>query len=217
MMSVVGASPVVRASRAAGPNAYGLATPKIFTDLSAAMRDDFLELVSCRGLLTKGPFDSFDAMVFPDREASQLLLEPALLMDVNVVNLAQRGTLGGLLALKNMNVHFGGTATISGKVVLNLKEPLTNTRMWSRTIDVQPESFDFTTENSYPTEMTEYQAKRAVLDDAGLLRVLLPKLEATYGLLFQAADRYMNINELRLVAGQATEVRKRGAISVPRE
>lgn len=62
--------------------------PKVLMDVGPAMRSDFLELLSCRGYLARGPFDSFEAMVYPDREGSQLLLEPGLQVTLDFPNLA---------------------------------------------------------------------------------------------------------------------------------
>ncbi len=197
----------------------GYAAPRVFLDLANAMRGDFLELASCRGYLAKGPYDSFEAMVFPDREASQLLLEPDLQIDVSITNLeaVPKAGLAGLFTRGNEMNQISGQASIGGRVTLTLKEPVTNTRMWTRSIDVPSQAFAFTSQRDYSTSaMTEDQARVALLEDGGFLRLLLPKLEGMYGAVLQTAENYLDAREVRTVATQAADVRKRGAVTIPR-
>lgn len=192
--------------------------PKILMDVGPAMRSDFLELLSCRGYLAKGPFDSFESMVYPDREASQLLLEPGLQIDVDFSNLALevKSMLGGLIKSRSSTARLSGTATVGGRVTLSLKEPLTNTRMWARSIEVPAESFQFITVHEYSSMMTPFQAKIAIMDDDGIRRELQPRLEKMYQNVLSVADSYLDRKELTTVAAQAMEVRKKAAIGVPK-
>lgn len=189
-----------------------------------ALRDDFLELVTCRGYMARGPFDSFDAMVFPDREGSDLLLEPIVeasveYADINKVPVC-RGVLGGIgCALEAANgtepleYTVNGTLIFGGRVTLTLKEPVTNTRMWTKSIDLG------TTRVAFKGQSTFRSASRTGADlrtDPGLIRALVPELERVYALAFRTADDYMNARELSMVAVQSADVRKKAAISVPR-
>lgn len=192
--------------------------PKILMDVGPAMRSDFLELLSCRGYLAKGPFDSFESMVYPDREASQLLLEPGLQVDVDFPNLAlvEKSMLGGLIKSRSMTARISGTASVGGRVNLSLKEPVTNTRMWARSIDVPTETFEFVTISEYPSTVTEVQAKYVIMNDDGIRKELQPRLEKIYQTVLATTDAYLDKRELTTVAAQAAEVRKKAAIGVPR-
>lgn len=195
---------------------YRTPQDRFFPDLSAAMRADFLQLVTCRGYLAKGPFDSFEAMVYPDRVGSELLLEPELLIKVDIgeVSAVEPDFLTALASSGQKKIR--ASASVGGRVNLNLKEPVTNTRMWARSINVASESFTFDSERLYPTaRMTDDQARAVLLSDEGLARALSPKLEVMYGSVFTAADQYLNRQELSSVASQAVDVRKRAAIRVP--
>jgi hypothetical protein len=200
----------------------GSATPKVFRDLSQAMRGDLLELITCRGYLTKGPFATFDEMVYPDREASQLLLEPQL--DIRVAfdefHWVQSGAFMQALTKSNTTFYkFNGSATVGGHVTLSLKEPLTNTRMWTKSIEVPSETFRFTSDSAYGsptgTMIPNGRAQQVVINDPGLLRLLLPKLEAMYGNVFRTTQNYLNPTEMQTVATQAADVRKKASIRIP--
>lgn len=190
--------------------------PGVMTDLTTAMRGDFLELATCLGYLTRGPFDSFESMVFPDREASQLLLEPELLMNMAITNMVAKQ--GSIISIGQTGNQITGSASVGGRISLTLKEPVTNTRMWTKSIEVPSETFAFISEKKYLTaSMTEDIARRVLLEDAGLLRPLLPKLEAIYRGVFTTAQSYLNAREVATVATQAAAVKKRAAVAVPPE
>ncbi len=190
-----------------------------------ALRDDFLELVTCRGYATKGPFKDFDEMVFPEREASNLLLEPVLEANVEYTEIKQQpfceGTMRRILCATEAasgtppsEYTMNGTLIFGGRVTLSLKEPLTNTRMWTKSIDIGSTSVPFTGTTVY-SAMTQKQSDLRA--DVGFLRALTPKLEEIYSTVLLTADRYLNQDELKLVATQADGVRKRGTIAVPKE
>lgn len=61
----------------------GCGVSEMQTRFTTALRDDLLALLTCRGLLTRGPFANFDAMMFPDCDPSNLLLEPVIEADRN--------------------------------------------------------------------------------------------------------------------------------------
>lgn len=193
--------------------------PQILLDVAPAMRQDFLELVTCRGYLTKGPFDSFEAMVFPDREASNLLLEPELQVSVSVTDVAHDSKmLFGTPTDPTPTSRYRatGNASVGGRVTLTLKEPVTNTRMWTRSIEVPAESFAFTTEQRYLGSEPPGRLRVLVVSDLALRRQLQPRLEAMYQNVLKTTESYLNKRELETVAVQATDVRKKAAISVPR-
>lgn len=97
---------------------------------------------------------------------------------------------------------------------LNLKEPVTNTRMWSRSIPVATDTVTFDTDDTFPPGITFEVARAYVLQEPALSRALIPKLEAMYQKVFTTADRYLNKDEVQSVATQAADVRKKALITV---
>src|ERR1700674_2691004 len=47
-------------------------------EFSTHMRNDFLALVTARGYTTRGPFASWQAMLYPDKTGADLVLMPQL-------------------------------------------------------------------------------------------------------------------------------------------
>jgi hypothetical protein len=207
-------------SSAVSQQGRSLGNPRVLLEMAPAMQQDFLELMTCRGYLTKGPFDSFEAMVYPDREGSNLLLEPELQISASVgsVRLDAKGLLFGTPMEPSPTSSYPavGEGSVGGRVTLTLKEPVTNTRMWTRSIEVPAEAFSFTTEQKYPGSETAGRLRVLVLSDQALRRELQPRLETMYQNVLRTAENYLNRTELESVARQATDVRKKAAISVPK-
>jgi hypothetical protein len=206
-----------KSTAAASPTGT-LQSSKVISDLADAMKGDFLELVTCRGYLVRGPFDSFDAMVYPDREASQLLLEPQLELQFRIVSITQDNpdVLTSLLN-KTAPTRFRGVASVGGRVTLTLKEPITNTRMWTRSIEVPYDTAQFVTDGGAPWSVpySPEQMGAMAMADPGFGQAVIPKLEVIYQHIFRTAESYLNAHELATVAAQAVPVRKRGVIANP--
>ncbi len=202
----------------------GAAVTEMQTRFRTALRDDFLELVTCRGLLTRGPFPSFDSIMFPDRDGSNLLLEPLIESTMKMVGVTRvprcRGFVGkslcGLDAVSGTSptsYTVNGTIQLGGRITLTLREPLTNARMWTRSIEMPSAQVRFIGETVYSAVAATNPDLWA---DRGVQTAVVPALEEAYATVLSAADGYLNPRELQLVAAQAAEVRKKASISIPR-
>jgi hypothetical protein len=190
-----------------------------------ALRDDFLEIITCRGYLSKGPFESFDVMVFPEREGSDLLLEPVIESTMALIDVRPTASCKGFLGKTSCTLDaasgaaptsftLNGAIQLGGRVTLTLREPVTNTRMWTKSVEMPAERVPFTGETVYtPTSRT---APPDAWADRGVQTALAPALERAYRAVLQASDGYLNVRELQLVATQAADVRRKASISVPR-
>ena len=194
------------------------------TRFKTALRDDFLELVTCRGLLTRGPFANFDAMMFPDRDASNLLLEPVIEFTMGVVEVTRVPRCKGFLgkSMCSLDAVSGSTPTsytitgtiqLGGRITLTLREPLTNTRMSTQCIEMPSDLVRFTGETVYSAVSGTAPDLWA---DRGVQAVLVPALETAYAAVLHASDGFLNVRELQLVAAQAADVRRKASISIPR-
>ena len=199
-------------------------TTDIQTRFKTALRDDFLELVTCRGLLTRGPFPTFEAMVFPDREGSNLLLEPVIESTLGFVEITRVPRCKGFIgkASCSLDVVAGGTPTsftingtiqLGGRITLTLREPLSNTRMWTRSIEMPSDRVRFIGETVFSAVSG---TSPDLWSDRGVQSALVPALEGAYAAVLRASEGYLNPRELELVATQAAEVRRTASISIPR-
>ena len=171
-----------------------------------ALRDNFLELVTCRGFVTRGPFGTFDEMVFPDRDGSNLLLESVVDANVQYTDVQKMAYCqGGLRAMMctadaisssaPSEFTVRGTLVFSGRVTLSLKEPVTNTRMWAKSIELGNTSVPFQGTSVYSGALT---SNLNIRRDVGLLIALTPKMEEIHRVVLTTADKYLDPSEVRL-------------------
>jgi len=216
-----GATEGVKVSASLG---NGSAITEIQNRFKDALRQDFLELVTCRGLATRGPFQNFDSMMFPDRDASNLLLEPVIESTLGMVDVAKVARCKGFLGTLGCTVDaaagtsptsytVNGSIQLGGRVTLTLREPLTNTRMWTKSVDLPADRVKFTGQTVYSSTSS---ASLDLWADRGVQTVLVPALEEAYAAVLRASDGYLNTRELQLIAVQAADVRKKASIAIPR-
>jgi hypothetical protein len=188
--------------------------------LPVAMKNDFMELLTARGYTTRGPFDSYQAMVYPDKNGSDLVLTPQLQLRwefADVKPVVAGGRLGALVANAAAGMPFvlTGTTTIRGRVNLVLTESVTNERMWSKSIAVEPVTVQWTgtTQHTMARGATFNQSSAAVWEavhnDPGFKAQVYPKLEAMYQAVLQKGWDYLDPREVAQVKAQASQVRKR--------
>lgn len=187
----------------------------LFEEFSSSMRNDFFSLMSCKGYTTKGPYASFEEIVFPDRLASDLSLVPEIDLRVTAnveptePSLAQSLMPGlGLLKRGVSTTKLKGVGSISGRITLAIRESVTDTRMWTRSIEIPSEAFDFTTQNEYP-ETSRVYFNEVVTGDPAFIQALAPKVAAVYKKALTTAWNFTNPQEMRLVKAQSQEPRRR--------
>ncbi len=73
-----------------------------FTDFSRNLGHDFEEMLTAKGYSFRGPFATYDEMTFPDKDGSDLVLQPSLDITLDVLNPTRRE-----------NVHILGPRTYS--------------------------------------------------------------------------------------------------------
>ncbi len=196
----------------------------LYDELTSSMKNDFLALLNCKGFTTRGPFRTYEEMVYPDRTGSDLALVPEI--DLKLATEADAAPVSTsfsqqlLAAATRRNgepqpVTLKGRSTITGRVTLTLRESITNVSMWSKSIEVVPETFDFTSEKTYPPGYSALFSE-IVVGDPGFQRQFGPRLTAFYQTALSTAWRYLDVREMELVKRQSAEPRSKASIRVPR-
>lgn len=177
-----------------------------FTTFRDNMRSDFNELMTARGFTTTGPFLTIDEMTYPDKKACDLVLQPALDVQLQMGNIQAENhvqILGGNYYTLN------GDATIGGRVTLSVLESLSGTRMWNKSVTIDQATFRWKGEAKYAVLPEQWYLQ----NEPGLQRALAPHLERAYdGILAKAWD-YLNPEEMGIVKQQAQEVKDKTTFS----
>jgi hypothetical protein len=179
------------------------------------MKNDFLGLVTARGYTTRGPFASWQAMVYPDKTGSDLVLMPQLAIELSYSGLSSHivTNLATLLS-PGTTYTINGTATIRGQMNLVLTESMTNERMWVKSIPIDPIQVAWVGEKGAPwnTDVqgapTNQAMNEFVQGDAGFARAVFPKLDEMYKKVLQSAWDYLDPREVQMVKAQAAKLKK---------
>ncbi|MBI3365991.1 MAG: hypothetical protein HY033_13940 [Ignavibacteriae bacterium] len=172
-----------------------------FTDFSKNMGLDFQQILSSRGFTVKGPFGAYDEMTFPDKKGSDLVLQPTLDVRLDITDTKYKEN---VKILGSNTYTLVGQAAIGGRVTLSLMESLSKERMWFKSIDIPREMISWEGEKEYSAPPSQ-----ADLSDPGIVKPLGPKLEAIYTKVMEAAWKYLDPEEMKLVKKQAEEIKKK--------
>ena len=177
-----------------------------FTTFRDNMRSDFSELMTARGFTTTGPFLTVDEMTYPDKKACDLVLQPALNVQLQMGNIQAKEH---VKILGDNYYTLNGDATIGGRVTLSVLESLSGTRMWNKSVTIDQTTVRWKGEAKYAVLPEQWYLQ----NEPGLQRALAPLLERAYdGILTKAWD-YLNPEEMGIVKQQAQEVKDKTTFS----
>lgn len=122
----------------------------LFESFANTMTKDFIEVLNARGFDVAGPFETYDKIMHPVKQASDLLLtaEIKFIIEMNGVSLGKL-TVGKSFSDRTQYWTLQGVARVKYDVTLVLSECLTNEPMWSKSIKIDPFTVQF--DNLYPS------------------------------------------------------------------
>lgn len=123
---------------------YHLSNSNIGRQFQQAMTNDFEETLNKRGFLLKGPYDSYNNMVYSDRTNSDLILQAQIDVYPEMLDLNSKHNYLPI-GYKIIN----STARIGGHISLTIFEPMTKTKLWTRSVPVPDRTFTFEGEKVY--------------------------------------------------------------------
>jgi hypothetical protein len=175
---------------------------EIVRGMVRGFRTEFNALLIAKGFNTTGPFDSVDAMTFPEKKGADFILYPDLDMSsgyriANVRNeLAQNYATGRTEAMTLCDIQFAP----SGAISLVIKEPLSGEKIWLKKVDVTSPPQKFSTNGQHCSGSAVTQEMRNAWARAH---------EQMFQTLMKELDRYVNGEEFQNLKKQAAELRAR--------
>lgn len=113
----------------------------LFASFRQYMGNDIEELLIDKGFRIKGPYDSFDDMIFDDRKETDIALEVEIVPEFTArdgrwkthVPLFEKQKTQGTA---NIYYSYEGTASLVGKINLIGYEPLTHQKVWVKSVPI---------------------------------------------------------------------------------
>ena len=193
----------------------------LFVDFANTMTKDFMEVLGSRGFGVRGPFKTYNNMIHPDKEGSDLILTAEVVFTIDTSGTQLKDTFN----VVNPNLYsIAGPVIVNYDVRLVASESLTNEAMWTKTINIEPFRIQLNSYYHYsPEGLAELSIKHGkVFQGYGgvPIEVILEKenkfhadlghaLEEQYKQILGKIYTYLDPREMAIVKNQAMELRER--------
>jgi hypothetical protein len=169
-----------------------------------SMAADLDRVFTTKGLTVSGPFSAFDEITYPDKKSAQFAFTPELFITADV---------------KSGELYFNGdyhsktiTMEVRGQLILELREPLSNQKLWVKRIELEPrtvtsqecyaDSYQLLPGGYYgnvPTDRLLYDGKQDAVADY---------MAGQYSNLMQRTWTYIDVDELAALLASVKEIRE---------
>lgn len=174
---------------------YGFSEP--YVSFTKSMASDFEEMLTARGYTYKGPYPTYDELVYNDKKTSDLILEVEV--DMKIMN---AGLLKSFVNYSKRTVYYAdGEFTIDGKLNLIAYEPFTREKVWTKSVPIAPARRRVTSENKY------YDIG-SVNGDAAVWNAVVDALQEPYAGTMRQAWNHLDPHEMEVLKKQAGEIKK---------
>ncbi len=119
---------------------------KPFVNLHNALRQDIQKILTAKGFIVRGPYESYDFIPFQDKKAIDLLVLPTIEFTVTLKDHQERAENMWQLAADQIQT---GNAEVRGRMILEMKEIATQELLWVKTIPINNFTFPYFVKTSY--------------------------------------------------------------------
>ena len=165
------------------------------------MGKDFVEMLTARGYPYKGPFSNIDQMVYNEKKTTDLLIEPEIDLQFAGNYLKQKTAINILSTGSTIEYYADGDMTVSGKLNLIFSEPFTKTKIWVKSIQIDPVTFKLKSYYSYYTT-------NIPVNDPLVWNSIVDNLMVIYNNALSTAWKHLEPEELSQKKDEANEIKK---------
>lgn len=183
---------------------------ELFASLRQYMGNDIEELLVDRGYRIKGPFDSFDDMIFEDRKDAEIALEVEIVPEFTAIQgswkthipLFQKSKVPGVV---NTYYSYTGSASLVGKINLIAYEPLSHQKIWVKSVPIPPIPNINLSTSSNRLEGTNLT--NAFYNDVAVYNAIGTALSQQYASIFKKIDTQLDPREFEALRTQIKELK----------
>jgi hypothetical protein len=165
------------------------------------MSVDFLAMLTAKGMLYKGPYESYEEVVYDDKNQADLCLETEV--DIQFTGSAFkfkkeiRNAYGAVV--RRASYYYDGQESLIGKLNLFVYEPHTHVKLWIKSIPLKTNDF-------YLKSQYAYDGPDIPLDDPGVWSVLVDNMNQMYNSTMTTAWNQLDMRELRMKRAEARQI-----------
>lgn len=175
---------------------------ELFKRFREAMGKDIEELLIAKGFTLMGPYESIDEMIFEDKKKTDI----SLFIEVAPTFTLNDGGWKTSVLKTGTYYTFKGTTSMSGKINLTGIEPLSNEKIWVKSVEIP------TVENiQITTGTTGYSVGdfSNILKSSGVYNPIGDALMEVYGGVLGKVERYIEPSEFNTLRNQVKELKSK--------
>ncbi len=182
---------------------------ELFKSFRSGLGSDIEELIIAKGFTLKGPYEGYDEMVFDDKKR----IDMAILIEINPQFVSAQGEWKetphiNLLSMapSYSTFSYSGTVSLIGKINISGLEPLTNEKIWSKSVSIPNiENIQINTSGTYDRRLTANE----ILFDPGVYNAVGTALLAQYNGIMDKVAAHFNVEEFNSLKSQIKELKSK--------
>lgn len=189
-------------------NGFQYEGQEMFENFIDNMGNDFEEMLIAKGYSLRGPYDSYDEIVYSDKSETDLMLS------VEIDFSSEFGTKVTKRNRTNLNsqiigytYEYIGDLNIGGKINLTIKESLTQEKLWLKSIKLDAKKLDIHTARYRVNSDTE--GINAIVNDPQYVTTIYKALDDYYHKALKTAWNHLEPEELESLKTQVKELREK--------
>lgn len=186
-----------------GNFAYASQSP--FKEFRHSMGDDINELLIARGFNLKGPFETWDNMLYSDKQQSDVAITVEIDMNIQETSGGWRYHQDVVIAANSYN-SYNATLNFNGKLTIVAMETTSRQKIWSKSVSLPQNGVAVATEAGYPnTGIIPFT-------DPGVYNPVSKTLSEFYKSTLGQIYAYMEPQEMLTLKDQIIQIRKNSTI-----
>lgn len=175
---------------------------ELFRNFKKAIGDDVEELTIAKGFTIKGPYDALDEMIFEDKKRTDMLIQVEMTPTFTAVEGQWRSSFTPIV--NTYSYSYSGKASLVGKITLTGIEPLTNEKIWVKSVLIpNVENIPVATSKRYGRILNEFE----ILEDPGVYNSLGIALQQQYQGIMEKINAHFNSEEFNSLKSQIKELK----------
>jgi hypothetical protein len=178
---------------------------ELFKSFQTALANDIEEVIIAKGFTIKGPYVSHDEMIFEDKKRTDVLIQ----IEIAPRFTAQEGGWKSHFSLTTANrtvYSYAGTVSLVGKINISGVEPLTNEKIWSKSVAIpNVENIQIETSSKYTRPLNDIE----LLNDPGVYNAVGKALMTQYAGIMDKITAHFNVEEFIGLKPQIKELKSK--------
>jgi hypothetical protein len=180
----------------------------LFANFSQFTGNDIEELLIDKGFRVKGPYDSFDDMVFEDRKDADIAIDVEIVPQFTARDGSWHSYTNKFsFQAPTTYYYYDGTVSLIGKINITGYEPLSKEKIWVKSVPIPPiTNINITTSSK---KLSAANLSNDFYNDPAVYNALGKALLEQYAATFRKIDVQLDPREFETLKTQIKELKKK--------